>query len=152
VSRAGMRLTAEAEADRDDFERDYHGGNCSCHLGFAPCGSCTHPGNPHNQDDDSCWEPDEDLPATGEGTRAAGWGIGIPRWLKVWLIKRKARKAYLTWREFGSDLDCGSHMAATLRPTRKLIADSAALEFDICLDKLAALGEQVPAMRMRDRK
>ncbi len=22
------------------------GGNCSCHLGNPPCGSCTHPGHP----------------------------------------------------------------------------------------------------------
>jgi hypothetical protein len=48
-------LTPEAQADRDAFERDYDGGNCSCHLS-PPCGSCTHPGNPLNQDEDeSCW-------------------------------------------------------------------------------------------------
>jgi hypothetical protein len=51
------QLTAEAEADREDFVRE-HGrdGNCSCHIS-PPCGSCMHPGNPLNQDEcDECWE------------------------------------------------------------------------------------------------
>ncbi|MGN6657055.1 MAG: hypothetical protein ACTHJ9_17180 [Rhodanobacter sp.] len=47
-------LTPEAEDERAEFEREYDGGNCSCHLS-PPCGSCTHPGNPRNQEDDSCW-------------------------------------------------------------------------------------------------
>lgn len=49
-------LTEEAQDERDDYER-YHReyGGCSCHIS-PPCGSCTHPGNPMNQDeDDSCW-------------------------------------------------------------------------------------------------
>lgn len=49
-------LTPEAEAERDDFERE-HGwdGNCYCHIS-APCGSCTHPGNPLNQaEDETAW-------------------------------------------------------------------------------------------------
>jgi hypothetical protein len=52
-------LTAEAQADRFHFHQEYgYDGNCYCFTGAAPCGSCTHPGNPHNQDDDeSCWEP-----------------------------------------------------------------------------------------------
>lgn len=56
-------LTPEAEADREEFDREYDGGNCSCHIS-PPCGSCTHPGNPHNQDEyEDCWmdEP-EPLP------------------------------------------------------------------------------------------
>jgi len=68
--------------------------------------------------------------------------------LKVWLIKRKARKAYLQWREFGADLDCGSHLAAALRPSRKLLADFAAMRFNRYLDQLDALGEKVPAGRL----
>lgn len=53
-------LTPEAEADRADFMSRYDGGNCSCHLS-PPCGSCTHPGNPMNQEeDDSCWEEVDD--------------------------------------------------------------------------------------------
>lgn len=54
------RLTDEAQADRDEFEYVYDGVGCSCHL-CAPCGACCHPGNPINQEDDSCWieEPDE---------------------------------------------------------------------------------------------
>lgn len=58
MSREGMRLTLEAEADRAEFE-SYYGrdGNCSCHIS-PPCNSCTHPGNPMNQEeDDRCWEP-----------------------------------------------------------------------------------------------
>lgn len=53
-----LRLTQAAEDDRADFHRRYDmGGNCSCHMGHAPCGSCTHPGNPRNQDEDEeCWE------------------------------------------------------------------------------------------------
>lgn len=51
-------LTEEAEADRADFIREYRGGNCSCHLSL-PCGSCTHPGNPLNQEDDEFYVADE---------------------------------------------------------------------------------------------
>lgn len=61
MSMEGMRLTEAAQAERDDFERytrEY--GGCSCFTGAAPCGHCTHPGNPHNQEADSCWEPDEE--------------------------------------------------------------------------------------------
>lgn len=48
-------LTDEAQAERDEFDSEYDGGNCSCHIS-PPCGSCTHPGNPMNQDeDDSAW-------------------------------------------------------------------------------------------------
>lgn len=52
-----FKLTADALADRQAF-RDYYGeGNCSCHMS-APCGSCTHEGNPHNQDEAAdLWEP-----------------------------------------------------------------------------------------------
>jgi hypothetical protein len=52
------QLTPEAEAERDDFEREYgYGGNCACHIS-PPCGSCSHPGNPRNQEEDeTAWEP-----------------------------------------------------------------------------------------------
>jgi hypothetical protein len=51
-------LTAEAQAERDDFEYDAKNYGCSCHLS-PPCSYCTHPGNPLNQDEDeSCWEPE----------------------------------------------------------------------------------------------
>jgi hypothetical protein len=57
--RDGYRLTAEAEAERLDFQREYgRDGNCSCHIS-PPCCSCIHPGNPLNQnEDDTAWEPD----------------------------------------------------------------------------------------------
>ncbi|HYG24454.1 MAG TPA: hypothetical protein VEH04_16875 [Verrucomicrobiae bacterium] len=50
------RLTKEAQIERDDFTGLYGEGNCSCHLS-PPCNSCTHPGNPRNQEEDeACWE------------------------------------------------------------------------------------------------
>jgi hypothetical protein len=54
---AERELTPEAQAERDDFKAEYGSdGNCSCHLS-PPCGSCSHPGNPRNQEEDeSCWQ------------------------------------------------------------------------------------------------
>lgn len=54
-------LTDWAQADRDAFEAAYGSdGDCSCHIS-APCGSCTHPGNPMQQEGDaSCWVPSAD--------------------------------------------------------------------------------------------
>ena len=55
------QLTDKAQEDRDSFE-SRGGGGCSCHIN-PPCGSCTDPGNPLNQEDDEdCWEevPDEE--------------------------------------------------------------------------------------------
>lgn len=58
-----LHLTEAAEAEADDFRRLHGDGNCSCHIS-APCGSCTHPGNPMNMaEDDDAWvmghDPDE---------------------------------------------------------------------------------------------
>lgn len=50
------KLTAQAEDDRAEFEAENSG--CYCHV-CAPCGHCTHPGNPLNQEDESCWEEDD---------------------------------------------------------------------------------------------
>lgn len=45
-------LTPEAQAERDQFVAEHgHDGNCSCHIS-PPCGSCMHPGNPRNQEED----------------------------------------------------------------------------------------------------
>lgn len=52
------KLTPEAQKERDAFEAE--NGCCSCHLN-PPCGYCTHPGNPLNQEDDSCWMEDNDV-------------------------------------------------------------------------------------------
>ena len=50
-----------AEAERADWDALYDGGSCSCHIS-PPCGSCTHPGNPLNQEfNDDCWEVAFDL-------------------------------------------------------------------------------------------
>lgn len=56
--RAGMILTPEAQAERDDFEAIYGiDGGCYCFIS-PPCGYCTHPGNPSNQEEgDDCWIP-----------------------------------------------------------------------------------------------
>lgn len=67
-----QRLTEQAQADRNSFERYYGSeGNCSC-FSHPPCGSCTHPGNPSNQYDDSCWEEEKEEP---EMYRASGSSI-----------------------------------------------------------------------------
>jgi hypothetical protein len=47
-------LTPEAQEERDDFERDRADGGCTCFIA-PPCGYCTHPGNPLNQEVDECW-------------------------------------------------------------------------------------------------
>jgi hypothetical protein len=48
-------LTDEAQADRDEFVSMSDERGCSCHIS-PPCGYCTHPGNPANQEDPSCWK------------------------------------------------------------------------------------------------
>jgi len=51
-------LTEQAQSDRNSFEELYgKRGNCSCFQN-APCASCMHPGNPHNQEDNEFWESD----------------------------------------------------------------------------------------------
>jgi len=57
-SRAGMILTEESQCERDDFDSEYRAdGGCTCLLS-PPCGWCTHPGNPRNQEEiDECWMP-----------------------------------------------------------------------------------------------
>ena len=55
MTRENQVLTAEAQADRDNFDAIDYGG-CSCFIS-PPCDFCIHPGNPHNQDDfDECWQ------------------------------------------------------------------------------------------------
>lgn len=55
--RAGMILTPEAEAERDDFNLEYSDRGCTCFIS-PPCGYCAHPGNPINQEEgDDCWMP-----------------------------------------------------------------------------------------------
>lgn len=44
-------LTPEAEVERNQFERECGHYGCSCFIS-PPCGWCTHPGNPHNQEED----------------------------------------------------------------------------------------------------
>lgn len=72
------QLTAEAQADRDDFKRaERELGGCSCHIS-PPCGHCTHPGNPMNQEDDEFWEEVADEP---DQTRAENGCVQYrPQW------------------------------------------------------------------------
>lgn len=57
ITRPGMILSQEAEDDRFEFFIKYGSGNCSCFIS-PPCNSCTHPGNPVNQEvTDECWIP-----------------------------------------------------------------------------------------------
>lgn len=60
----GMELTPAAQDDRDDFDASAAKCGCTCFIS-PPCGFCTHPGNPRNQDEDeSCWQPEaEEAPA-----------------------------------------------------------------------------------------
>jgi len=52
-----IRLTDEAAAEQDDFERVHGDRGCTCFLS-PPCSWCTHPGNPLNLEcDDTAWEP-----------------------------------------------------------------------------------------------
>lgn len=51
-----MILTPEAQFWRNEFEMIFS--ICKCHLGHAPCGYCTHPGNPLNQaENEEAWMP-----------------------------------------------------------------------------------------------
>lgn len=63
-------LTSAADDDRLDWMAYYFDRGCSCHIS-SPCGSCLHPGNPINQEEDeSCWEPDfMDIDAAIEDAR-----------------------------------------------------------------------------------
>jgi len=47
-------LKPEAQHDRDLFEKYVKDEGCSC-FKRPPCGYCTHPGNPYNQEDDCFW-------------------------------------------------------------------------------------------------
>lgn len=47
-------LTPAAQAQHAEFKANDRG--CACHLGFAPCSHCTHPGNPLALEaDDANW-------------------------------------------------------------------------------------------------
>ena len=51
-------LTPDAQSERDNFVEHYGNGGCTCFKGHPPCSSCTHPGNPRNQEEDeTAWQP-----------------------------------------------------------------------------------------------
>jgi hypothetical protein len=48
-------LVPAAQRDRDAFDLHMKDAGCSCHT-HPPCGFCTHPGNPANQEEnETCW-------------------------------------------------------------------------------------------------
>ena len=63
------RMTAEAQAERDDFEGECRDRGCSCFIS-PPCGHCTHPDNPLNQEDESCYVPSKASRNQREGSYA----------------------------------------------------------------------------------
>ncbi len=42
------KLTPMAQKQRDEFNSQYSGRNCTCGFGIT-CGMCNHPGNPKKQ-------------------------------------------------------------------------------------------------------
>lgn len=58
-------LTDEAQDDRDQFDRTFGDSGCTCFIS-PPCGHCTHPGNPLNQEEDEFWVEDEPDPQLNE--------------------------------------------------------------------------------------
>ncbi len=72
-----MELTPAAQADRDDFDADTAACGCTCFIS-PPCGFCTHPGNPLNQDEDeSCWQPETEETPAAIVREEAGVFIGV---------------------------------------------------------------------------
>lgn len=70
------------------------------------------------------------------------------RWLKVFFAKRDAKRLYLQYLALLKKIDamsCGNHVADQLYGYRR---DWIATKFNQRLDTLAALGEQVPSMRL----
>lgn len=75
-------LTPEAEAEREDFEAEIADRGCTCFIS-PPCGYCTHPGNPRNQEEDeTAWMAagdseggETDAPAAINDTPKFGHGL-----------------------------------------------------------------------------
>lgn len=65
-------LTPEAQAERDQFDLEVADRGCTCFIS-PPCGYCTHPGNPRNQEEDeTAWMTVSDSEG-GEAADADGW-------------------------------------------------------------------------------
>ena len=73
---------------------------------------------------------------------------GVPRGpfriLKVWWLKRKARKTYICFKNACDRLGCGNEIAAYVSRDVRESRET----FNRCMDKLAALGEKVPEKRL----
>ena len=62
MDRPGYRLTKDAEELYDCFTSEYWNRGCECWTGCAPCGWCTHEGNPHNlRESEEYWMKEFDL-------------------------------------------------------------------------------------------
>lgn len=71
MTREGMILTPEAQADREYFESVFQYSGCLC-FAFAPCLFCTDPGNPVNQEEnDDCWTTSAEIKS---GAKKVGCG------------------------------------------------------------------------------
>lgn len=57
-----LKLSDEAQDDRDRFNHYHADSGCTCFTN-PPCSWCTHPGNPLNQEDDEFWVEDKDFRA-----------------------------------------------------------------------------------------
>lgn len=68
----------------------------------------------------------------------------LVRSLRIWWLKRKARKAYTRFSNARDRLGCGNEIASFVS---RDIRESRAT-FNSCMDKLAALGEPVPRKRL----
>lgn len=64
--------------------------------------------------------------------------------LKIWWLKRKARKAYSCFNAARSRLGCGNEIATYVS---RDVRESRSI-FNRCMDQLADLGEPVPEKRL----
>lgn len=97
------RLTAEAQEDRDDFDREFGDRGCTCFIS-PPCSHCTHPGNPLCQEQDDCYEPD--VPLTGSRNQREGKYCGrivvdLPSTRMQGLVGRKHHRSHVIYDQLG---------------------------------------------------
>lgn len=87
-------LTQDAQADRDNFDCEMQDHGCTCFIS-PPCSYCMHPGNPFNQEDEACWEPDVIEKAVVKSrNKREGWYAGKSRakLMRLWGESKKPRR------------------------------------------------------------
>jgi len=70
----------------------------------------------------------------------------LMHWLKVWWLKRQAKRHYVRATYLPDHVDCGLHMYHILRPDLAMSVN----RFNSIMDQLSALGEDVPTDRLRE--